>query len=263
MQTESSVIANLAEIMQLEHERVGAERAAERASREALERAQLEHAERERRHAQRVERVQARLRARAERRRERKALERAAALLRVRLDAEARLRLQREAQAAAQSVQLPASARIRTARAWQHGAWLVAVVLLGAGALVQLRTGATELAAARASEREAQSLTLTAAQDRARLQAELQALRSATGVAGDRVSTPAQSATVQPTPTLRPAGKTASQQTRARPNAAAAPGTSTASQHSGPLDEDEEVDEDPLGGLFDPEPLPRRRAPRR
>jgi len=139
MQTESSTIFNLAEIMRLEHDRVEAEQAAEQAARDAVERARREQIERERLAIERSQRVQARLRVRAARRAERQERERAAALLRVRLDAEARVRLQRDALELERMRAEQAQRGQARSRMWRRGVAAAALALIGAVALLFVR----------------------------------------------------------------------------------------------------------------------------
>lgn len=268
MRTESSVIVNLAEIMQLEHERVAAEHAVEQAAREAAERAAREQKERARREAERAERVQARLRVRAARKQDRAAREREAALLRVRLDAEARERLEREALERAQRQDADharAAVVVQPAgsRDLRHGAWLAVLAVLGAFGLTQQQRSAAELAALRASERAAREHGAAAADERERLEAELRALRakSQAAVAGqgvDRVQAADSSATGVASPAGgRATGRAASPDGRARPRAAEP--RAQPSEERLPLSDLEDADDDPLRGLFDLRPERRKR----
>jgi hypothetical protein len=261
MQTESSVIANLAEIMQLEHERVAAERRAEQAAREALERARLLQAQRERREAERALHVQARLQLRAERRKQREARERELALLRVRLDVEERARLQRVAQARSEARALEAPRHPRGARArWlQRTSWLAAVASIVGAAVWHVHRGAAELEAVRVRERAARQTTLAAIEQAAGIKAELDALRAASAAVPGAGQGAARAADAPPVAartatTAQTGGKSQPSRTRTAATSSTAP-----RERPVPLGELEEPNDDPLGDLFDHGPRRRSR----
>ncbi len=248
MQTESSVVFNLAEIMQLEHERVTAERAAEQAAHAAVEHAQRERLERERRELERAQQVQARLRLRAARRAERQQQERAAALLRVRLDAEARVRLQQDALELERLRVEQAQRRGYRWRRWQGGALSVGLAVLvatGTAAWLHVQHGEAELRAVRATEREAHARGVAAAQESARLRAQLDALRAAQASA-PTLSSPHPRA--EPNAVAKPPGSG----TRNRPHGAAGTASRPPRTAPAPLGGLDGYGDDPIGGLLDP-----------
>lgn len=144
--TESSVLFNLRQLMQLEHERVESELEAAREAaaevervREAAEQARMEEQRRAEREAARVVRE-------CEAERERMEREREEALLRVRLEAEAGERRASEELALLhardmQHVQLAA----RRKRGWMLGATLVAAAIAASGVHALLRARPAEV----------------------------------------------------------------------------------------------------------------------
>jgi hypothetical protein len=243
----NSVVFNLREIMQLEHERVAAERAAARAAEEQVARGR---AEAERRAAEReraVERERLQDAERAER-------ERAAAVLRTQLEAEAAERAERHRIELGHARDLE---RLRLERRGRRGTALalgIFAALLACGAAAYLSVLQPRLQLARAREAEASMLAANRARELAGLRerlAELVTQASMPATPPRATDAPQANAAGPTAPRIRPAGHS----TARRP--VHPPSTFVTLE---PIDGE---NDDPLWGLETrPDAKPDRRHPR-
>lgn len=249
---ESSVLFNLQEIMRLERDRVAADEAAARAAqahataqREARVREQREQAERERAAREHAEAERARVALEAVRAEE---TERAAALLRIRMEAEAQERLAARQLELARTEQLQALAedQRRKRASWAMACALLTLCLASGAAYAYVLEPALRTARERSAALD--QLTADAATQTAALARQVEELRAQR-----------QREAARPAPNLTPSQTAAPTRPRPRPTQAITkPATKPADTTLDTLDT---KNDDPLWGLSDPgsKPKPKRR----
>lgn len=243
---ESSVVFNLREIMQLEHERVVAEQSAARAAEEQVARARLVSERRAAERTRAAERERMQDAERAER-------ERAAALLRAQLDADAAERSERhrrELDHARDLERLRLERRGRRHAAFALGA---CAVILAGGVAAFFAVLQPRLQVARAREAEASMLAANRARELASLRERLAALDAQPPAVVPTSRTPEATRTSTSTPIG----------TAAKPRISARTSPQRAVQPANPapaLESMNDDDDDPLWGL---EPRPESKRDRR